>query len=100
MQDLLTRLNALRRPKLLIRAARFGAAEYRRDTQLPRLLGYGATPRCADALMRLMAREAEINDKRKKGDAGYSIAQHVEILTAVMGEARLLRAQSPSLRVT
>ncbi len=94
MQDLLTQISALRRPRLLIRAARIGAESYRREARLPRLLGYGTIPRLGASLMALMALEADLNEKRENGDAGYSIAAHVDVLTAVMGETRLLRAQT------
>lgn len=93
MQDLLTQLSHLRRPRLLVRAARIAAQDYRRTARLPRLLGYGVTPRSGDAVVRLMALEAEMNEKRETGDASYSIAGHVEILTALMGESALLRGQ-------
>ncbi|MFP7673195.1 DUF6477 family protein [Marivita sp. S0852] len=100
MQDLLTQLSNLRRPRLLIRAARIAVPDYRRATRLPRLLGYGMTQKSGPALMRLMCLEAEMNDKRENGDASYSIADHVELLTAVMGESHLMRAQMtpPQLR--
>ncbi len=94
MQDLLTQLSNLRRPRLLIRAARIGADTYRRESRLPRLLGYGVMPRTGPALVRLMAMEADMNAQRENGDACYSVAAHVELLTAVMGESRLLRAQA------
>ncbi len=94
MQDLLTQIAALRRPRLLIRAARIGAQTYRREARLPRLLGYGVTLRLGPTLMRLMALEAEMNDRRENGDAGYSIAVHVDLLIAIMGESQLLRAQT------
>lgn len=94
MQDLLTQLSSLRRPRLLIRAARIGAQTYRREARLPRLLGYGVTPRTGPALIKLMSLEADLNDQRENGDACYSIAAHVDVLTAVMGEAQILRAQS------
>ena len=73
MQDLLGMLNSLRRPRLLIRAARLGAEEYRRDRHLQRLLGYGSLPRSAVALMRLIEIEREMNDQRREADAGYSL---------------------------
>jgi hypothetical protein len=44
-----------------------------------------------------MDRESEINDIRIQEDASYRIARHVEVLIAIMGEARLLRALTPSL---
>lgn len=94
MQDLLTQLASLRRPRLLIRAARIGMQTYRRDTRLPRLLGYGTALRSGPALVALMALEAEQNERRENGDACYSIAEHVEVLTALMGESQLLRAQT------
>lgn len=94
MQELLTQLSGLRRPRLLIRAARIGAQSYRREARLPRLLGYGVTLRTGPALMKLMSLESEMNEQRESGDACYSIAAHVDLLTAVMGEAQILRAQS------
>ena len=95
MQDLLTMLNTMRRPRLLIRAARIGALEYCRDRHLQRLLGYGALPRPAVALMRLMEEERDLNDQRRNNEAGYTLPHHLDILIAMMGEAQLLRATSP-----
>lgn len=94
MQDLMSMLNALRRPQLLIRAARHGAQEYRRDRHLQRLLGYGTLPRPPAAILRLMDIERTLNDQRKQDDAGYSLPRHVDVLIAMMGEAQLLRASS------
>ena len=100
MQDVLSMLAALRRPRLLIRTARLGTEAYRRDSHLQRLLGYGTVPRSAPALMRLMALEAEENDRRRTGDAGYSLARHIDLLIAMMGEAQILRATPPLAIVT
>lgn len=91
MKDILGMLNDLRRPRLLIRAARIGAQDYRRNPHLHRLIGCGALPRPGAALMRLMEMEADLDQKRHTNDAAYSISRHVEILTAMMGEARVLR---------
>ncbi len=60
MQDIHSLLATLHRPRLLMRAARIGAAEYRRAGHLPRLLGYGMLPRPGPALMRLIEMEAEL----------------------------------------
>lgn len=95
MQDVLSMLAALRRPRLLIRTARLGAEGYRRDSHLQRLLGYGSVPRNAPALLRLMELEAEENERRRTGDTGYSLARHIDILIAMMGEAQILRAAPP-----
>lgn len=96
MQDILSMVAALRRPRLLIRTARLGVDAYRRDGHLQRLLGYGTVPRSAPALIRLIEMEADENDLRRTGDAAYSLARHVDLLIAMMGEARLLRAATPS----
>lgn len=91
MNHILTMLDQLRRPRLLIQAARIGAVEYRRDLHLRRHLGPGPLPRSGESLMRLIEKEAQLNAQRRDGDAGYSIAEHVEVLIAMMGEARLMR---------
>lgn len=96
MQDIMSMLNALHRPRLLIRAARAGATEYNRNRHLQRLLGYGALPRTAQALLRLIELERGLNDQRKDDDAGYSLPRHLDVLIAIMGEAQLLRAIKPT----
>jgi Family of unknown function (DUF6477) len=97
MQDLLTMLNTLRRPRLLIRAARFGAQDYSRKRHLQRLLGYGGLPRHAPALMRLIELESALDEQRRNADAGYSLPRHLDLLIAMMGEAHLLRASRPTI---
>ena len=92
MQDLLTMLHALRRPPLLMRAARIGVEDYNRSVHLPRLMGYGVLPRHGAALLRLMELEADLNAQRTQKDASYSLIKHVDVLIAMVGEARILRA--------
>lgn len=92
MHHLLDTLNRIRRPRLLIQAARIGAATYRRDLHLRRLFGTEPVPRGSDALSRLMEWESEMNRSRKHSEAGYSAADHVDLLIAMMGEARLVRS--------
>ena len=96
MQDILTMLNALHRPRLLMRAARIGAEDYRRSAHLPRLLGYGQLPRHGAALMRLMEIEGELNEQRVGDDSSYSLLRHIDILIAIVGEARIMRAAQPA----
>ncbi len=88
--DPVTDLSSVRRPRLLIRAARFGLADYVRERDLKRLLKTASPPAPATALRRLMAAEAEMEETRRAGDAGYSAARHVELLIALMAEAGLL----------
>lgn len=91
MFDTMEKLHALRRPKLLIRAARHGCLEYNRKRDLRRLLRSDPLPAPLRALSRLMDLEADLEDTRQQGDNAYSVTRHVEVLIALMGEARLLK---------
>ncbi|MFK7875271.1 MAG: DUF6477 family protein [Paracoccaceae bacterium] len=92
MLDVISYISKMNRPRLLVRAARIGAQEYRRDMHLPRLLGLARLPKSADALLRLSEIETELNAKRLSDDAGYSLTRHIDVLIAMVAEARLLRA--------
>lgn len=92
MQDVMTTLSTLRRPRLLIRAARIGAREYDRERHLQRLLGFGALPGPGSALMKLMDLERQVDDLRREENAAYSLVRHLDLLIAMMGEAQLYRA--------
>lgn len=92
MTDLLSMLDRLRRPRLLIRAAREGLEEYRRTPHLRRVLGQSRPPVSGEALVRLLEIEDQIDSQRRAGDAGYSLVAHVDVMIAVMAEAQLLRA--------
>jgi hypothetical protein len=91
MQDVLTILRNLRRPQLLMRAARIGAQEYRRSANLPRLIGYGRMPNHAEAILKLIDIESELNTQRKAAESEYNLIRHIETMIAIVGEARLLR---------
>ena len=90
MTDLRRLLSTLERPRLLIRAARHGIIDYRRDRDLRRLIGTGAPPAPTISVPRLLSEEAHLETIRCAGDAAYSIARHIEVLIALMAEARLL----------
>ncbi len=76
MSDLASTLSTLRRPRLLVRAARFGAAFGARRPAL------GALYRRAPD--RLLDEELALNTARISGDAGYSPTRHVEVLSALL----------------
>ena len=82
----------LRRPRLLSRAAAAGAAIYRRERDLvrlmPRLFGKGA----AALLPALAEAEAACEADRKGGVATYSICRHVALLSALLAESGQARA--------
>ena len=94
MMDFPSFLATVHRPRLLIRAARYGVTDYRRKTHLARILGSSRLPRSAAALAELINIETEYNDRRKEKAADYSPARHIELLIALMGEAQILRASS------
>ncbi len=90
MTDLLSVVSELRRPKLLIRAARAGLCDYNRNRDLKRLMRTAAAPSPDRAVTALIAEEEQLEDTRRAGDAGYSLTRHIEILIAMMAEVRLL----------
>lgn len=92
MSDFCKTLAALRRPRLLMHAARFGLGDYRRDRDLRRLVRSGGSPE--ETVPSLLSAEEELEATRQAGDASYSVTRHIEVLIALLAEARLLR-QSP-----
>jgi len=92
MQDIQTFISQLKRPKLLVRAARFGQDDYRRERDLRRLLKIDTMPRPGAALMALSEVESEMNDRRLTKSATYVLAMHIDLLSAIMAESRLYEA--------
>lgn len=90
MTDLANFISALRRPRLLIRAARFGQSDYSRSRDLKRLTRISPPPGPERALAALIDAEAQLEEQRRAGEAGYSLIRHVDLLIAMMAEARLL----------
>ncbi len=85
-------ITALRRPRLLTRAAKIGAQDYNRDRHLQRILGYGRLPGTGSALIRLLEMERDVNLLREDDDAAYSLVRHLDLLIALVGEAQLYQA--------
>ncbi|MBP7240541.1 DUF6477 family protein [Amaricoccus sp.] len=83
-------LAELRRPKILIRAARAGISEYCRERDLKRLVRHASASR--DAMQPLLAEERRLETTRTAGGATYNIQRHVAVLTAILAEARLTPA--------
>lgn len=97
MTDLATVLSALRRPKILIRAARAGVVDYRRERDLKRLLRQSRSTAPQQAIGSLLAEETRLEDTRTAGEATYSIQRHVAVLTAILAEARLMAVAAPQV---
>mgnify|MGYP005842586995 CR=1 FL=1 len=92
LRESLRLFDALRRPRLLIQAARIGSQDYRRSVHLRRHLGSGPLPRPGCALPALMVLEATLDRQRHEDEIVYCVMRHVDVLIATMAEARLLRA--------
>ena len=90
MTDFRTLLADLRRPRLLIRAARFGVADYRRDRDLRRLINASTRSTPEAAVPQLISAEEMLEETRRSGCATYSVSRHIEVLIALIAEARLL----------
>jgi hypothetical protein len=90
MSDILSTVRELRRPRLLIRAARAGVAEYRRGRDFGRVMRTSTAPSPDRALAMLLEEEHRMETTRRAGDASYSFIRHIELLIAMMGEARLI----------
>lgn len=90
MTDLHDMLATLRRPRLLIRAARCGQGDYNRARDLKRLMRQTQVPTPEEALRALIAEEATLEAHRREGGAQYNLTRHLELLIAMMAEARLL----------
>ena len=88
MTDFRTILSNLRRPRLLIRAARFGLEDYRRDRDLRRLLSIATSPE--RSVPQLFAEEERLEQIRQTGNLSYPVTRHIEVLVALMAEVQLL----------
>lgn len=88
--DALGSLTRIVRPGLLARAARAGAAAYRRERDLA---GLGLATMAGGRLVAaLEAAEAACESDRLAGAAAYSPARHVRLLSALLAEAKAANA--------
>ncbi|MCC5989286.1 MAG: hypothetical protein JJT95_16560 [Pararhodobacter sp.] len=88
-------LTRARRPRLLLQAARAGLGEYRRECDLRRILRLPVTPPPGHETLRaLVALEAGQEDLRQHrlhaAGEPWRPARHVEVMIALMAEARLM----------
>jgi hypothetical protein len=94
MKDINSHINDLRRPKLLVRAARHGIDTYNRTVHLARFIDLHPLPGPGVALMKLFDSEREMNEARLAKSSTYVPSQHISILTAIMAETHLMRAST------
>jgi hypothetical protein len=91
MQEFQTFADSLRRPHILIRAARHGLLSYNRNRDLRRLMHAATVPTPAVAVRRLIDEEAVVEARRQTGDAAYSLTRHVDLMIALLAELRLVQ---------
>ena len=84
MRDISLSLAALRRPGLLMQAVAVALPLYQRRLRQ----GAAAATAPGGLLPELFAREAHLEEIRRKGDAGYSVAAHIDALVRLIAEAR------------
>lgn len=96
MEDILTQISRLNRPTLLVDTARHGIDDYNRVVHLRRLLKTDNLPSPGAAIHALMEVESMVEAQRIDARAEYSVARHVELLVALMCEARILKASNAS----
>jgi hypothetical protein len=83
----LARIAALRRPALLVRAARIASRAYRRPRDLARILQAEPPDAPGPAAILLAEREAALDRLRRDGREGYQPSAHVAVLAALIAEA-------------
>lgn len=86
-------LSQIRRPRLLMRAARIAMREYNRERDLKRVLRQDRLLSPLRMLERLIVLEEALEESRVSGDAAYNACQHIEALVAMIAEARLIKAR-------
>lgn len=94
------KIDTLRRPRLLICAARFGIADYRREQVLPRFrLSLSSLQELTqhEIVAALIGMEEHYEAQRIARDPGYRVAKHVELMIALMAETQLLVKPSEAM---
>lgn len=76
------------RPSLMVRAARLGAQNYRRERDLSGAVS-GLLARPEDEILpTLRQRESQLETMRRQAKPGYRPARHLQVLAALIAEAR------------
>ena len=83
-------LKKLKRPNILLRAAKFGLENYNREKDLRRITRSMKTPSTTTALNQLVQTEEQLEDARVMGENSYNAQRHITVLTALLAEMRLL----------
>ena len=91
MTQALRTLSRIKRPKLLLAAARNAKNLCNREKLLSELLKNEPAVTGEKALARLMAAEEQLNEQRKAHNANYQPSRHVMIMAALLIEAAIVQ---------
>ncbi len=80
----------MKRPKILLLAAKVGLKTYSRNKELKRLFKTRTVPQPPHALRMLRIREMYLEKARKKGKAAYDMKLHIQVMTALLQELYLV----------
>ena len=93
MSQIVELITALRRPRILVQAARHGVQSYDSKREIMKLTGYNSST--AEALVDCLARRERLLDReRREGSETYDMHQHIQVLTALLAELRPLLRRS------
>lgn len=90
----------LRRPGLLVRAARAGLPGWSRRRDLRKLLKSDELPAAGAALPRLRAEELRLNAARRESHAEYDLHRHIMVLIAILAETAEAAPRAAMARLT
>lgn len=90
MNRLLIQVQNLKRPRILVQAAKVGAQHYQRKRYLRDHFGSAAPGTASNFVQELLAKENLHNQQRIEKSAHYRAGQHLEVMIALIAEAKLL----------
>lgn len=88
MSFMCPQLTALKRPKILVEAARHGATLYKRKTHLRKIIGGRYCRNHEQLLDALSQHEFALDQDRRAQIETYSVRRHIEVLSALLAESQ------------
>lgn len=94
------KLAAVKRPKILIRAAEIASLTYVRSRDLSAILGFSHSLSTTLIILQLFDLEEVTNGKRLQEDASYDPKKHVQILSALLAEVNFLHEEEDQTKLS
>lgn len=89
MSEFRGKLSTVKRPKILVKAAKIASRTYIRSRDLSAILGYSHPVTDTLIAKQLFDLEHFTNQERRQGDASYDLKKHVQILSALLSEVQV-----------